>query len=129
MYQVMVVDDDPMILELISKLLTDAGYQARLCPDAAACLRDMEKEKPDLLLLDVDLPDGDGIELCAAIKKNPETSDLAVILVTGEAVDLGTRVAGLKAGADDYVLKPFDGKELLARVAGILRLTCRSAGA
>lgn len=124
MHQVMAVDDDSLMRGLLERLLIDAGYEARLCPDAATCLLEMDREKPDLLLLDVDLPDGDGIALCASIKKNPRLRDVVVVLVSGEAVDLGTRVAGLNAGADDYILKPFDRRELLARIAGILRQTC-----
>lgn len=125
MYQVMAVDDDEMMLGLFGKLLSEAGYSVRLCSDGQACLQALRQEKPDLLLLDVDLGGADGIELCETIKKDPSIGDLAVVLVTGEAVDVDTRIAGLAAGAEDYILKPFDRRELLARIAGILRLSCR----
>lgn len=125
MYQIMVVDDEPLLRSAAADLLRRAGYEVRLCPDAGTCLHELRREKPDLLLLDVNLPDGNGLELCRRIKEDPKLADVAVILLTGEAIEVDSRVSGLQAGAEDYVLKPFRRAELLARIARILKVAAR----
>lgn len=125
MYQVMVVDDEAFLRKAVGDILRRSGYEVRLCPDAGTCLRELRREKPDLLLLDVDLPDGNGIQLCRRIKEDPELRDVAVMLITGEAVEVDARVVALRAGAEDYVLKPFRMAELRARIARILKVAAR----
>jgi DNA-binding response OmpR family regulator len=79
------------------------------------------RERPDLILLDVVLPDENGIEVCARLKGMPETRHIPVILLTGDAVQVENKIAGIEGGAEDYIIKPFLPEEVLARVKGILK--------
>jgi two-component system OmpR family response regulator len=118
----LIVDDDPVLRELVGDHLTRYGLQARLADSAAAMRRELERGGIDILLLDLMLPDGDGIELCRELRK---TSKMPVIMLTAQG-DPISRVLGLEMGADDYVAKPFEPRELLARIHALIR---RSTGA
>jgi DNA-binding response OmpR family regulator len=114
---VLVVDDEPMLRNLLSRLLRMEGYDVVEAADGQAALELVEQRRPDLVLLDVMLPARDGLDVLGDLRK---TSEVPVILVSalGEEAD---RVLGLKMGADDYVVKPFSAAELSARIESVLR--------
>ena len=115
--KIMVVDDDPNIGELLRLYLEKEGYIAVVMPDGEAALTAFDMEKPDLVLLDVMMPRLDGWQVCREIRKK---SQCPIIMVTakGEVFD---RVLGLELGADDYIVKPFETKEVMARIKAVLR--------
>ena len=119
---VLIVEDAPPLVELLSYNLEKAGFQAQIARDGDEALLAIEERRPDLVLLDWMLPYVSGIEICRRLRRNPETRDLSIILLTarGEEDD---RIRGLEAGADDYVVKPFSPSELVARVRAVLRRT------
>jgi len=114
---VLVVDDEPMLRNLLARLLQLEGYEVLEAADGQAALDIVAKEKPDLVLLDVMLPARSGLDVLGDLRR---TSDVPVILVSALAEE-ADRVAGLKMGADDYVTKPFSAPELSARVESVLR--------
>ncbi len=115
-----VVDDEPDILELIGLHLSRAGFAVKSFAAARPLLHYLSKQLPDLLVLDLMLPDGDGLEICKSLKKEARTQPLPILMLTakGEKPDI---VLGLEFGADDYMVKPFSPAELVARVKAILR--------
>ena len=113
----LVVDDEPMLRNLLARLLQLEGYEVLEAADGQAALDIVAKEKPDLVLLDVMLPARSGLDVLGDLRR---TSDVPVILVSALAEE-ADRVAGLKMGADDYVTKPFSAPELSARVESVLR--------
>jgi len=118
---VLVVDDVPGNRRLLTALLEPAGYVVRTASDGAEALQLVRAEAPDLVLMDVMMPEVDGLVACRAIKDDPATRFIPVVLVTsldGSA----SRIAGIEAGADDFLSKPFDVHELQARVRSLLRL-------
>lgn len=121
--RILIVDDDEMISELISLYLAKEMYETRIVGDGLDALTAFEEFKPNLILLDLMLPGIDGYEVCREIRK---TSNTPIIMLSakGEVFD---KVLGLELGADDYMVKPFDSKELVARVKAILRRTAAAA--
>jgi len=119
---VLIVEDEPPLVELLSYNLEKAGFQIHIARDGEEALLAVEERKPDLILLDWMLPYVSGIEICRRIRRNPETRNEPIIILTarGEEDD---RIRGLEAGADDYVVKPFSPSELVARVRAVLRRT------
>lgn len=117
---VAIVDDEPDILNLVAISMEKAGYLARKFELADEFHKYLEKEIPDLLILDLMLPDIDGFDVCKGLKKDERYSAIPVIMLTakGEVTD---RILGLEFGADDYVVKPFSPRELVARVKAVLR--------
>ncbi len=115
-----VVDDEPDILELIGLHLARAGFAVKSFVAAKPLLHYLSKQLPDLLVLDLMLPDGDGLEICKSLKMEARTKALPILMLTakGEKPDI---VLGLEFGADDYMVKPFSPAELVARVKAILR--------
>ena len=115
--RVLIVDDDENIAELISLYLLKECYETKLVYDGESALREFREFKPNIVLLDLMLPGIDGYEVCREIRK---TSKCPIIMLSakGEVFD---KVLGLELGADDYLVKPFDSKELVARVKAILR--------
>jgi two-component system phosphate regulon response regulator OmpR len=113
----LVVDDDNSVREMLTEYLSDHGYAVRAAADGTAMRAALEAELPDLVLLDLRLPGEDGLTLARFLR---EHYDLGIVMVTaaGDTID---RVVGLEVGADDYVAKPFDPRELLARVKSVLR--------
>ena len=114
---VLIVDDDPKIVRLVKASLQPAGFEVLSAGDGEAGLAMVEEERPDLVILDRNMPRLDGLTACARIR---EFSDLPVLMLTALSTE-SDRVAGLEGGADDYVLKPFSPIELLARVRALLR--------
>lgn len=115
--KIMVVDDDPNISQLIKLYLDKEGYKVECYLDGLLCLEAFRNNPPNLVILDIMLPGMDGWEVCKNIRK---ISDIPIIMLTakGETFD---KVLGLELGADDYIVKPFDPKELMARVKAVLR--------
>ena len=115
-----VVDDEPDILELVSLHLSKAGFSVRTFPDAGRFQKSLTSSLPDLVVLDLMLPDADGLDICKDLKADARTAHIPVVMLTarGEESD---KVVGLELGADDYVTKPFSPKELVARVKAVLR--------
>lgn len=115
-----VVDDEPDIVELVSIRLKKNGYKVKEYYDGSSFINSLAKELPDLVILDLMLPDTDGFEICKYLKKDDKFSNIPVIMLTarGEETD---KVLGLEIGADDYITKPFSPRELLARVKVVLR--------
>jgi phosphate regulon transcriptional regulator PhoB len=117
--RVLVVDDELPIVEAVAYNLKKEGYYVQTAVDAEQCLELARKEPPDLILLDVMLPTASGFDICRLLRKQ---SDVPIIMLTARA-DETDRVVGLEIGADDYVTKPFNMRELMARVKSVLRRT------
>ena len=115
--RILVVDDDQHIAELISLYLMKDGYDTKEVYDGKEALHEMQMYQPDLILLDLMLPGMDGYQVCAEVRKISKTP-IIMLTAKGETFD---KVLGLELGADDYVVKPFDPKELVARVKAVLR--------
>src|SRR6187549_3750097 len=128
MSQILVVEDDPDIADLIRHYLEKSGHAVQLLGSGAAVLPKVRAERPDLIVLDLMLPGLDGLMVCQALRADPLTAAIPIIMVTARA-DEADRIAGLELGADDYVTKPFSPKELAARVTALLRRAQRGTGA
>jgi len=115
--RILVVEDDPSVREMLAEYLGTHGYEVAQVDRGAAMREAVEKSLPDVVLLDVNLPGEDGLTLARFLR---ERYDVGIIIVTG-ATEVADRVAGLEVGADDYVTKPFDLRELRARVKSVLR--------
>jgi two-component system phosphate regulon response regulator PhoB/two-component system alkaline phosphatase synthesis response regulator PhoP len=115
-----VVDDEPDIRELVALHLKKAGFSVRTFPDAGQFQKSLAGALPDLVVLDLMLPDADGIDICKDMKRDARTAGIPVVMLTARGDELD-RVLGLEIGADDYVTKPFSPKELVARVKAVLR--------
>ena len=120
MPNILVVEDEPAILELLKINLVDAGYEVREAADAETANALLKEQLPDLVLLDWMLPGQSGLAFARQLRADPRTKELPVIMVTARA-DEGDRVAGLEAWVDDYVTKPFSPRELKARIKSVLR--------
>jgi DNA-binding response OmpR family regulator len=120
MKRALVVEDDPDIVELVDHYLQAEGFQVEAAGDGQLALQRLRGGRFDLVLLDLQLPGMDGLTLCAELRRDERTRALPVIMLTARA-DEADRVVGLEVGADDYVVKPFSPKELVARVRALLR--------
>jgi len=120
MKTVFILDDEPDILELVSLNLKKAGFATRLFENAAPMLDAIRAQAPDLLVLDLMLPDIDGIEVCRILRANPRLIGLPIIMLTARA-ETDDRIFGLETGADDYLTKPFSPDELIARINALFR--------
>ena len=123
--KIVVVEDEADIREILEYTLDREGFQVVCAEDGKRGLETTRKNLPDLVLLDLMLPEMDGLEVCRRLKADEETSEVAVVMLTakGEESDI---VLGLGLGADDYVLKPFRPKELVARIKAVLRRASRT---
>jgi DNA-binding response OmpR family regulator len=118
--RILVVEDEGDVTELIRYNFTKEGFDVRAATNGVDALREAREWEPGVILLDIMVPRLDGWEVCRRLKGDPETRGIPVIMVTGR-VDEGDRVLGLELGADDYVIKPFSPRELVARVRAVLR--------
>jgi DNA-binding response OmpR family regulator len=121
-----VVDDEPDILELVSLHLKKSNFNVKTFSSGARFLAYLNGERPDLVILDLMLPDADGLEICRHMRKRDNLSSIPLIMLTAKTEE-SDRVCGLELGADDYVTKPFSPKELIARVKALLRRTTERA--
>jgi DNA-binding response OmpR family regulator len=116
----LVVEDDPDIVELVVHYLQGDGWTVETASDGRAALERLRAEAFQLLVLDLQLPGMDGLALCSALRQDKRTRDLPIVMLTARG-DEADRVVGLEVGADDYVVKPFSPKELMARVRALFR--------
>jgi len=123
--RITIVEDEADIREILEYSLSREGFEVRSATDGASGLELIREDPPELVLLDLMLPDTDGLEICRQLKGDEATQDIAIIMVTakGEESDI---VLGLGLGADDYIPKPFSNKELIARVRSVMRRANRS---
>ena len=126
--RVLIVEDEPDIRELVVHHLKREGYVVSAASSGEEALRQVQAAPPDLVLLDLMMPAMDGLEVCRRLRQDPATASLPIVMLTakGDEVD---RVLGLEIGADDYIVKPFSPKELLARVKAVLRRSRPASGA
>src|ERR1700687_153477 len=122
---VLVADDQAPNRELLEELLTPQGCKVVTVPDGAAALEELTRTQFDLVLLDVTMPHLNGFEVCERIKNNPETYLIPVVLITALS-DKQDRIEGIKVGADDFLTRPVDRTELLARVRSLITLKRRT---
>jgi PleD family two-component response regulator len=118
------VDDSEDMRLMVREVLASAGHEVSLAPDGVSALALIQEREPDLLVLDLVMPGMSGIDVCRAIKRNPFTARIPVLMLTARG-DIEHKVASFEAGADDYLAKPFDPRELRARVVALLRLVRR----
>src|SRR5215213_1285508 len=118
---ILMVDDTPANLHVLFDLLSESGFEVLVAEDSESALARAQYTRPDLILLDVLMPDMDGFETCRRLKANPETQTIPIIFMTSlvETVD---KVKGLQLGAVDYITKPFQIEEVLARITTHLTL-------
>ena len=117
---ILVVDDEEDALDLIDFNLKQAGYSVSRAKNGSEAIDVAKKDAPDLIVLDLMLPEVDGLEVCRVLRRNEETAQIPIIMLTAKAAEMD-RVIGLEVGADDYVTKPFSVRELVLRVKNLLR--------
>ncbi len=118
--KILVVDDEPVLVETIAYNLEQAGYQVFTAADGTSALQAANREVPDLIILDIMLPEMDGLEVCRQLRRESSTATTPIMMLTAKSDEID-KVVGLEVGADDYVTKPFGRRELLARVRALLR--------
>jgi DNA-binding response OmpR family regulator len=124
MTRVLVVEDDRDISELVERYLQKAGFATELTSSGRDALKVLAERPPDVLILDLMLPQVDGLEVCRVARSNARTAAMPIIMLTARAEE-SERIVGLEIGADDYIAKPFSPNELVARVRALLRRTQR----
>jgi two-component system phosphate regulon response regulator PhoB len=117
--KILLVDDEPDALEVLGFKLRQAGYNALLAKDGTRAIALARDERPALIVLDLMLPEVDGLEVCKILRRDPNTAAIPIIMLTARAAEMD-RVLGLELGADDYVTKPFSPRELLLRIKKLL---------
>src|SRR5476649_2048700 len=117
--KILVVDDEPDALEVLGFKLKEAGFNPLFAKDGARALAAARDERPALIVLDLMLPEIDGLEVCKILRRDPGTAMIPVIMLTARAAEMD-RVLGLELGADDYVTKPFSPRELVLRIKKLL---------
>lgn len=120
--KIMVVDDDPDIRRLVETVLQREGFLVDSASNAAEFFRKVNNFKPDLIILDLQLPDDDGFGIIKKLRANPATVHYPIVMLTVQSVD-SYKIAGLEIGADDYIVKPFNQGEFVARLRAVLRRT------
>ncbi|MDO9450437.1 MAG: two-component system response regulator OmpR [Rugosibacter sp.] len=116
--KILVVDDDLRLRQLLDRYLSDQGFSVKVVPDSAGMNRAMERERFDLIVLDLMLPGEDGLAICRRLRS--EKNDVSIIMLTDKGDEV-ERIVGLEMGADDYLPKPFNPRELVARIHAVLR--------
>lgn len=119
---ILIIDDNPGNLKLLTKMLSEQGYRVRISPSAKLGIDSVMTELPDLIILDIKMPEMDGYEVCEQLKVNQKTQDIPIIFVTGleDAID---KVKAFQVGAVDYIVKPFKIIEVIARVENQLQIS------
>src|SRR5271169_5210196 len=120
--KILVVDDEPEAVELLEFNLTQAGYAVVAAGDGAEALKKARSTLPNLVVLDLMLPEIDGLEVCKMLRRDPATAAIPIIMLTAKAAEVD-RIVGLELGADDYVTKPFSSRELVLRINKVFRRT------
>lgn len=117
---ILIVEDEPDAVELLELHLKNAGYNVTVAEDGEEALRKIHKSIPDLVILDLMIPEINGLEVCKVIRKDPATESIPVVMCTAKASEID-KVLGLELGADDYITKPFSPRELVLRVKNLLK--------
>lgn len=125
MVRILVVDDDKQIVRLVRSYLEQASYEVLTAYDGETALHTMRRENPDLIILDLMLPDRDGWEITRLVRSDQNLANLPIIMLTARTEDTD-KIVGLELGADDYITKPFNPREVVARVRAVLRRTTDS---
>lgn len=120
--RILAVDDEPDLLELVRLSLSEAGFAVETAASGREALEKLQRTAPDLVVLDLMLPDMSGTEVCRWLRGRPELADLLVLMLTAKSEEVD-RVVGFELGADDYVTKPFSFRELVARIRAVVRRT------
>lgn len=124
--KILIVDDEKDIVKMLDYNLKKEGFRTVSCYDGEEALNLAAKEHPDLIILDLMLPEVDGLEVCKALKKDSSTSAMPIIMLTAKTQE-ADKILGLELGADDYITKPFSPRELVARVKAVLRRVSEKA--
>jgi len=124
--KILIVDDESINVELMSRLMSRANYAVATAANGEAALQAVVRDKPDVILLDVNMPGLSGLEVCRALRSDAATAAIPVIMVTAKAEETD-RIVGLELGADDYVAKPFSPQELVARIRALMRRSARAS--
>lgn len=127
-FSILIVDDQPELAGLMSDLLADAGYDTCTADNGRHALSEVQSNPPDLVLLDVNMPELDGFEVAAMLKADPSTATIPIIMVSAQD-GRASRLIGLESGAEDYMSKPVDPAELITKIRNLLLLRDRSAHA
>src|SRR5437016_2641137 len=125
--KILVVDDEPEAIELVEFNLKQAGFTVIAAADGAEALKKARAALPSLIVLDLMLPEVDGLEVCKMLRRDPATAAIPIVMVTAKAAEID-RVLGLELGADDYLTKPFSPRQLGLRIKEILRSEERRVG-
>jgi DNA-binding response OmpR family regulator len=128
MARILVAEDDPDIANLLAHYLQRAGFEAELVSSGSEVLPRIKKAPPDVLLLDIMLPEVDGLEVCRSVRADQAIAAIPIIMITAKGEE-SDRIVGLELGADDYITKPFSPNEVIARIRALLRRAQRSPGA
>jgi two-component system alkaline phosphatase synthesis response regulator PhoP len=123
---ILVVDDEQDILDLLSYTLEKEGFHVRTASTGLKALKEVEKHVPDLILLDVMMPEMDGVETCRLLRENPKYADIIIAFLSARGEDY-SQIAGFEAGADDYITKPIKPRVLVTRVQALLRRKLRAS--
>lgn len=124
MANILIVDDQPELAGMMADLLDDAGHATRTAENGRQALAAVQAEPPDLLLLDVNMPELDGFEVATMLKSDPTTATIPIIMISAQE-GRGSRLIGLESGAEDYLSKPVDPAELIAKIRNLLLLRDR----
>ena len=124
---ILIVEDEAEIAELIQLYLSKEGFDCHVCRDGSTALERFKEIQPDLIVLDLMLPGLDGLEVCTRIRQQKDIKDPYIMMLTAKGEELD-RIIGLSTGADDYMVKPFSPRELVARVRAVLRRSLRQGG-
>ncbi|MEO6226611.1 MAG: response regulator [Thermomonas sp.] len=124
-HHILIVDDQQELASMLAELLTDAGYATRIAADGRQALEEVLASAPDLVVTDVNMPGIDGFELAAMLKADPATATIPIIMLSSQD-GRGSRLVGLESGAEDYLSKPVDAAELLAKIRNLLLLHDRT---
>lgn len=125
MYRILLVEDDSMVQQVLKEMLRPEGHEVLASSTGGQGLVQAVKEKPDLIILDINLPDLNGVDVCRKLKADPRTRHIPVLMLSGEAREVAQKVSGLESGAEDYLFKPINVKVLVARVSALLKLSTR----
>ena len=115
--RILIVDDEPQIGEVLSAYLKQESFETVVCQTAAAALAELDRQRPDMMILDITLPDGSGLDI---LRRGVKSHRIPTIMLTGRSDEVD-RVVGLELGADDYIVKPFSPREVVARVRAVMR--------
>jgi two-component system, OmpR family, alkaline phosphatase synthesis response regulator PhoP len=123
-HKILIVEDEPEIAQVIKFILENEGFNCSKCHHGLSALYEFKQYQPDVIILDLMLPDLDGLEVCARIRQGNHDKDPYILMLTAKSEEID-RVVGLSTGADDYLVKPFSSAELIARIRALLRRSLR----